>query len=571
MPSYEHNKLLEKIKKIDELPREPKEFSEWIKGAGHLEFLRQNSYESEVVIYASGEYSFIYAMVVSNSLLSPLDEDDILSWSCSPYRSIAGYVYGGGRDEVWIERGAHCMGSKTLENATQLVFGRTFEGWSDQERTYFELNQEYTHISEIHWRPEYRAYVRFDHHGDLDHIVSITQRQGKKDQEVTLVSFKWGPLEEYLAATDSSLIRLFDFTLLRRSSFIKWPGGEENRFKEKNSIFCRQKIDPGHAAYTRGAQIIPIRRSKEEVFSGIKGEWFGGNEKDYADFIVYDWRNGVITKVSTNPSETTNYFQAKNNSLPFELSPAFFRPEVLLKYKADRDKYTVTEREIHCRAAWMLRGYDLNDAGQVHAYICDLRNLPYSEQQHWASYNEEPKTGISKRAIINDFKGEFTNFTNPLQEILQIIRSWIAKEGPWWTLREDVLLERISTPATSSRDEWSEAFMDLAKLIIEGFELKRIRKKLEENNIAYGRDERSIALLEKLVSKNRSVDEKRQMIGLRTVQLIRTKVKGHSGSSEAKEIERNALKEHETFRGHFIYVCGLVVDELKIIESLFQE
>ena len=59
------------------------------------------------------------------------------------------------------------------------------------------------------------------------------------------------------------------------------------------------------------------------------------------------------------------------------------------------------------------------------------------------------------------------------------------------------------------------------------------------------------------------------MTGLRTVQLIRTKVKGHPGSSEAKEIERNALREHESFRGHFIHVCGLVVKELKMIESHF--
>jgi hypothetical protein len=36
------------------------------------------------------------------------------------------------------------------------------------------------------------------------------------------------------------------------------------------------------------------------------------------------------------------------------LSPAFFRPEVLLKYKADRDKYTVGERDVSCRAAWHL-------------------------------------------------------------------------------------------------------------------------------------------------------------------------------------------------------------------------
>ena len=113
-----------------------------------------------------------------------------------------------------------------------------------------------------------------------------------------------------------------------------------------------------------------------------------------------------MAKISTAPSATTNYF-VLDNDLPFELSPAFFRPEVLSKYKTDREKYTVSSRKIECRAAWVLNGYDVNEAGQVHAYICDLANLPYSEQLHWLGFNEEPKATISARAIANDFKGQF--------------------------------------------------------------------------------------------------------------------------------------------------------------------
>jgi len=70
---------------------------------------------------------------------------------------------------------------------------------------------------------------------------------------------------------------------------------------------------------------------------------------------------------------------------------AFFRPEVILKYKTDKDKYTVGERDITCRAAWHLQAFDVNEAGQVFAYICYLRNLPYAEQVHWHSYNEAPR------------------------------------------------------------------------------------------------------------------------------------------------------------------------------------
>jgi len=57
---------------------------------------------------------------------------------------------------------------------------------------------------------------------------------------------------------------------------------------------------------------------------------------------------------------------------------------------------------------------------------------------------------------------------------------------------------------------------------------------------------------------------------LRTVQRIRSKVKGHAGSSEAKQLAQAALAKHETFGGHFTHVCGLVVDEMETIQRLMQ-
>ena len=64
-----------------------------------------------------------------------------MGWSLNPFNSIASYVWGGGRDDVWIERGLSGTGAKTLENAMQLIFARTFEGWTGPGRTYYELHQ----------------------------------------------------------------------------------------------------------------------------------------------------------------------------------------------------------------------------------------------------------------------------------------------------------------------------------------------------------------------------------------------------------------------------------------------
>ena len=567
MPSYAHKKLVERIAELDQEPEDEAAFAEWIKAGAHLTFLRENAREDEIVIYGSGQHFFAHSLIVANDRLSPVDEEDLLGWNSTPFTSIASQVWGGSRD-VWIERGDRHRGANALTNAMDLVFARTFEGWADdEERTYFEVHQEYTHLSGIHWRPEHRAYCRFDGHGDLEYVVSVTSKY-RAENDVTLVSFSWDALEEYLTLSRSTLVRMFDFTLLRRGSFGGWPKGPEDRDRDPADLFWRQKVAGAQAAYTRGVQIIRPRRSPERVFGTVKGD--GEEEPKYAEFIAHDWRNRRVAKISTDPAATTNYFEAKENTLPFELSPAFFRPEVLLKYKTDRDKYSVGERDVGCRAGWTLRAYDVNEAGQVHAYICYLRNLPHAEQLHWLSFNEEPKAGISKRAVVNDFEGEFVDFSPPLRQLIATARKWDEKRTFYWTLRDRSLLDQISTPLTASREEWSEAFMDLSKLVVEGFEVAYLRGKLDAAGVAYGPSDQSIALLEKL----RAAAEKSASVapfeGLRTVQRIRSKVKGHAGSSEAKQIAQSALAKHETFGGHFTHVCGLVAAEMETIQQLMR-
>jgi len=566
--NYAHKKLIAAIVKLDEVPEDPSVFSEWIKAEAHLLFLRQNAQADELVIYASGEYTFINTLVVPNDRLTPINKEDLMQWSLTPYSSIAGYVSGGGRDDMWVERGLSGTGTTTLEGALQLIFGRTFEGWTGPGRNYYELHQEYAHLARIHWRPEMRAYCRYNDDGDLDPLVSVTSRDDK-GSKMALVSFKWEPLEEYLAVSHASLVRMFDFTLFRRSGFSGWSDGAPEEFRESDHFFYHRKVMSGYAAYTRGVQIIRPRRDERTIFAAMKQGWSSQKDKKYVEFIAHDWRNDLIEKISTDPSATTNYFNAKDNSLPFERSPAFFRPEVILKYKADRDKYTVGEREVSCRAAWHLEAIDVNEAGQVHAYICYLRRLPYTEQLHWLSFNEAPRASISERAIAHDFQGKWLTFKEPLRKVLSIVRRWHHKTVPWWTLRDDRLLEHVNTPLTASRDEWAEAFMDLAKLVVEGFELKPIRRKLNAVQAPYDEKDQTITLLEKILNNGNTSGSFLRLDGLRTVQFLRTKAKGHVGGSDADQLMHNALLEHETFANHFRHVCVQVANELETIEKLF--
>ena len=571
MPSYEHNKLVGRFEQLDAMPGEPDKYSAWIRADEHLRFLVQNSEDEELIIFASASHLFLHAVVVSEARLDPLDIDDLLGWNQSAFHARAGYVTGGGSSDVWISHEMGIWGSETLKEARPLGFVRSFEGLPGSDRNYFELLQEYAHVSGIHWRPELKAYCCFNENGDFDHIVSVTFKEN--ENFLRLVSFKWDELEEYLAASKSVLVRMFDFTMFRPDQFEGWPEGPEVVHKDGHNIFYRQKVDEGKAAYTRGVQIISPMRSQEEIFGPMGMGWKAGEEKEYCDFIVQDWRNRQTVTISAHPSSTTNYFTAADNSLPFDMSPVFFRPEVLNKYKADREKYTVSEehRYIHCRGGWQLRNFDVNEAGQVYTYICRLRDLPYSEQQYWRSFNEAPKAVISRRSYENHFLGVPTEQIDPLARLLFFLRQWKDAKVGFWQIHDESLFEAVNTPHTNGRDEWAQAFSDLSKLVTEGFQVKEIRLRLDSLSVEYSNEHRnrSITLLEKLLGGTGIMPEHGRLSALRTIQEIRSKVASHVSGGDARELANNALAQYESYTNHFFSVCNDLVTELELIEQAF--
>jgi hypothetical protein len=111
--------------------------------------------------------------------------------------------------------------------------------------------------------------------------------------------------------------------------------------------------------------------------------------------------------------------------------------------------------------------------------------------------------------------------------------------------------------------------MDLTKLFNEGFVIKAIRVILKERSIDFDPKDQSLVLLEKLLASASDGDEPPKLNGLRMAQKIRSKVKGHAGSSEAIELAKDALANHETFARHVQHVSAEILEELHLIEGAF--
>ena len=603
MPSYEHHRLLNRIIQLNTPPDDRNAYANWIEAQDHLAFLQTNSEESELVILAKHDCRFVGhdrtyvdSLFIDRSSVNKLDQEALRSLSdlSSPCNADAAYIEDG--ESVAIRRGLQVDLHQLSRQATSLAFDRMRKITVDKSKRYIEILQDYVHVSDVHFWPERRAYCRIDNNGDLDEVVSMTCDDSR--EHILLASFKREPLEQYLATTDSVLVRLFNFDLCRETTFDDLRKRRIDFNKQKcddvfeNDMFYHRKLHPGYMGWTKGVQIVKLSRPRKKLIDSIFNRKTG--EHRYLDFEAWDFRNDPnvemisefsrelvatdlsnypgasipTTVISTNPESTTHYYATIDNQLPFDTSPIFFRPEIIQKYKDDLDKYTVEDGRITCRGGWSI-DYDFNEAGQVHTNFRRLKDLPYNEQVYWQSFNEGPKAEMSERAFHHWFKSEKYPGSEPLADVVSVLSRWHEENVVWWKIRHNNLMSRDFSPRTSSREEWARAFMDLSNLVTAGFRSKVIRAKLREAKVDFQDDAQSLALLARLRTTQQISEETSRLEGLREVQAIRNKVAAHVGSSKAEVLSRGAIQSHGSYTAHFNHVCQVVTEELKVIEDLF--
>ena len=233
MTSKTHKQIVDELEELGR-PRKSSEpdFDEWISATDRLEFLKRNAQSDEIVMYASNTHVYIMAMAVPRVRVETNGIESLVKIDSRPDETRAGYVTGGGREDVWVEPGR----SGEDKDVDDFIFVRRFHEWKDEPPTYIEIMQEYAHLAEIHWRDERSAYCRLDDNGDIEEAVSVTSEEGR--QWLRVVTFKRKYLEHYLAATDKVLARKFDFLSFEPAAFHGWPDGPEETFEVGQDIHC---------------------------------------------------------------------------------------------------------------------------------------------------------------------------------------------------------------------------------------------------------------------------------------------------------------------------------------------
>lgn len=542
--------------------------ADWLEGAvDSVELLKRAfSDYNEVILLATNAYFYVHALLVPNIRVKHPDHEDLLNIDVKPYDTWQiSEVYNHNGDSRFCMtspfEGTRC---RSLIGGEKIVTMRDFDGVKDCPR--IDVSQKIVHCLGLYWNDDRSAYCLINGEGEEEKIIYVySDRDSEFWSNVRAVIIKKIHIERYLALSGMSMVTQFCFR--RHIPMSKYSWNEKNvKIHKEPDLYFRHHATLGESSVAEGHMIF--RANIDATSSLDRKKLDAHNKKKYASFKIYDMKNRKLTETSCGPEHVSNYFT--ESDLPWETSPAFFNPEVLTKYRSNTEKYTIQNGTISCRNSWYLRSYDINSAGQVHVYLCDLAELPYREQLYWASFNERPKAGISSRAFKADFLAEFSNEDDPLEELRSIIKRLNKEKFSWWSNRTEYIVDGVQVLATDSVEAWGNELLALDKLTVEGFNPKGLKKIIHSISDEDKKNSGSIDLLKYALQDVGGISEEQSKAlvePLREIHRLRSDVQAHSSTRKRRSAESHARRKHDDLRVHFVDIVSRTRDAMKFIET----
>lgn len=371
---------------------------------------------------------------------------------------------------------------------------------------------------------EKNQLLKFDERGDEKVVVKFETNQIK-------VHLK--EVRQFLAIKEMHLAIYFDFQ--RDSDLLSDDFPIE--LEDKNDLtFYELSADSfpvnKHKSLSRliGKKLIPPFSLNSSVMRPFKAK------KDYIDFIIGLDENGDLVKYSCNPHELAN------PDAPYNITPVFFRREVLTKYYANPERYSVEDGYLRCQGLWGLR-IDNNHHEYIVVFLGDLGiDLPSEEQMYWCSYNVPPEGKISKTNFKRSFLAEFSE---PEQIDLIFQKRFIRFSKKWeeimgWSLfrelaeADDHLFKTLRIPLTNSQPEFDSQILALTKLMIDSLNEKEIVKATPGGNT----ETKGISKLEQFLKARQYPHYQQYIDFLRNLQSLRSSSVAHRKGDKYKKIAK---------------------------------
>jgi len=374
--------------------------------------------------------------------------------------------------------------------------------------------------------------LKYDDRGDETIVAKI---------ESDRVQVRLQEIRQFLAIKEMHLAIYFD--LIRYSDLaLDKPPIDLDYTDDLTCYVCRADsaqllLGDGYNSFSRllGKKLIaplPIEKC---------GLWpFDEEKEEYVDFIIDADENGDPVTYSSEPDKLANYFGANPNA-PNYLKPVFFQREVLTKYYAHPERFSVEDGFLRCQGLWGIQ-IDNNNSDYVAVFLGDLgRDLSYKEQLYWRSYNILPEGKISEVNFKRSFLAEATD-PNQIDLVFKLrfahfSERWTEKMG--WSLflrladPDQHLSEALRTPLTNSQAEFDSQVLALTKLMIDSLNERELVKALPETNSEI---KGSISKFERFLQVSNFPSVQQHIQFLRKVQGLRSASVAHRKGSQYEKI-----------------------------------
>ena len=328
------------------------------------------------------------------------------------------------------------------------------------------VNQEFIMLFEL-FRDKDGCYYSIDKCAEREKVVDFVGGE---------VRVRTKYLLRFIAAKQCLFVYFVDARLASAPNF---PLGSVERIAERDEVGRNYHFGQWFTADIDESYLLSMLYARSFIEPDdveTCGVWpYDEKKEQYPEFIIDERPDGSFVRYTSDPNKLGTYFDKEPRD-PHYLTPVFFKPAVLDKYRSD-PRFDVSEHHISCGSQWRCE-IDNVDPDRVMVYLGDLgRDLPESERIHFLSFEMSP---IDRCISEEVFKTDFLNMwvKNPSGPISMLMRARVQLDKAWkkrfglalfrpFHYADEGILEQIHIPSGNGESEFEAVSMALAKAFVD--------------------------------------------------------------------------------------------------------
>jgi len=523
----------------------------------NIEYLRR-SYGKELWVQVSGNRELNGADATFWAALIPIKDIDEV------YKSSGWDSHIGTQASYFLEYGdvvKYVKAPSDEDRCENIVHYRDFYG---VKPNYVEIEEEFRFLNNLIFDPQSNCYLEIAENGECIEVAKI--------ENGTCAYIKLKYLIRYATAKQMALLLFFDIRTKIPGSLAENNLEKMSKQVKESDIFFDLWGDEMRLSTSAVYSVLMGKRIIMPLPIEKCGYWPYKKEREYVDFIIGIDDYGEPKQYTCNPDMLANYFGA-NPGAPHYLTPVFFQKEVLQKYFAHPELYSIEDGYLRCKALWSLE-IDNHHKDCVSAYLGDLgRYLPEQEQLYWKQYNIATDEKLSLISFRRDF---LCMPTSPEISDLKFKSKFERFQEMWskkfqWNLflplsaDDKYNFNTLHLPIIKSQEEFDHLVLSLVKTIIDSLNEKKIVEQLHNASDTKG----SISKLERWFSELMLPNYQEQIKFLRELQELRSSGTGHrKGRNYEKAAAQFGLIENN-FLEVFDVILVRTIDFLEFLTNNF--